>query len=122
MSVKALRKSIIKWNKIVNGTGGDDGIDNCALCKEYYSGQTIRNRCEGCPVLKATGKVECIKTPYQDWTDHLQIVHGIAVLPAKRVPYCRTCMKIAREELAFLKSLRTIYIAAAIKRRENKNG
>lgn len=56
---KALRGSIRKWTKIVNGTGVDNGSENCPLCKEF-----LDDSCHGCPVRRLTGKPGCNGTPY----------------------------------------------------------
>lgn len=58
---KALRGSIRKWQRIVNGTGIDDGTENCACCKKWnHHG----NRCVGCPIFQFTGRRGCEGTPY----------------------------------------------------------
>jgi hypothetical protein len=58
---KALRGSILKWQRIVNGTGTDEGPDNCPCCKKWYF-----VGCNGCPIRTFTGESECISTPYDD--------------------------------------------------------
>ena len=62
-ALKALKGSIRKWQRIVDGSGSDKGRHNCPLCKIYYE-----KGCKGCPVMKATGKLECDGSPYDtDW-------------------------------------------------------
>lgn len=58
-TLAALRGSIAKWEAIVDGTGEDQGTNNCPLCHEFYN-----NGCVGCPVSAATGKPRCDGTPY----------------------------------------------------------
>jgi len=64
-----LKESIIKWEQIVDGTRVDRGIEDCALCLEYYEVcKDFDNPeiygCEGCPIKQFTGKSECRGTPY----------------------------------------------------------
>lgn len=67
-TLKALKGSIKKWERIVAGTEEDNGIDNCPLCTEFFAnaGEVL---CEGCPVSAATGLNDCRGTPYQDWME-----------------------------------------------------
>lgn len=58
---EALRGSIRKWEKIVDGTGFDYGGNNCHLCQLYA---TRALDCLGCPVRAETGKSGCFGTPY----------------------------------------------------------
>ena len=63
---KALRGSIRKWTKIVNGTGSDEGQDNCQCCKKWAE----NTFCDGCPIKEFTGLSGCEGTPYdlyEDW-------------------------------------------------------
>lgn len=82
-TLKALKGSIKKWEKIVDGTGTDKGPDNCPLCKLFFDSTD----CLGCPVNNATGKTGCRGTPYDDYS----------LAADKHVP--------ALAELDFLKSL-----------------
>lgn len=87
-ALKALKGSIRKWQRIVNGTGKDRGADNCPLCKAYP-----RLDCAGCPVKKATGYDQCAETPYRDYRRaNIWGSAADALISAKR-------------ELNFLKSL-----------------
>ena len=58
---KALRGSIRKWVKIVNGTGEDEGADNCPCCKIWAK----KFSCKGCPIEQLTGEGDCRGTPYR---------------------------------------------------------
>lgn len=61
-TLKALKGSIKKWEKIVAGKEEDMGNYNCPLCHEF-----LDKDCRGCPVKKATGKVGCDNSPYELW-------------------------------------------------------
>jgi hypothetical protein len=63
-TLKALHGSIIKWAKIVAGTGVNHGSTNCPLCKLF-----LDNDCKGCPVFIKTGLNSCIDTPYEDYIE-----------------------------------------------------
>ena len=92
----ALEGSIRKWEKIIDGTGEDKGVENCPLCELfYYQGK----RCNGCPVMIATGHQYCGRSPYSDWLRHA----GDLKVDCATTP---RLVKLARAELAFLKSLR----------------
>lgn len=93
-TLKALRGSIKKWEKIVDGTGCDLGSHNCPLCKLFLTD----DGCEGCPVSEKTGKPDCRGSPYIKWT----LIHQgwwplYADMPKERAA--------AKAELNFLKSL-----------------
>ena len=62
---KALKKSILKWERIVAGTQCDGGSRDCALC--HLFNKTGDAQCEGCPVKTATGHTACRGTPYVDY-------------------------------------------------------
>lgn len=66
------RESITKFDKIIDGTGIDEGTSNCALCKKYYIETppesiewTLTNSCIGCPVAQITDAPYCRHTPYE---------------------------------------------------------
>lgn len=63
-TLKALRGSIRKWERIVAGTGSDNGPHNCPLCRLFFWN---REACEGCPVAAKTGRAQCDGTPYRDY-------------------------------------------------------
>lgn len=64
-TLEALKGSIAKWEKIVAGNGGDEGEDNCPLCKVFLVGQ--KTICIGCPVFASTGAHGCLGSPYENW-------------------------------------------------------
>ena len=86
-TLKALKGSIEKWEKIVAGTGKDEGPNNCPLCKLFnkIEGEE-KYACNGCPVKEETGQKYCWNTPYEVYEPN----------PTK---------KNAIKELNFLKSL-----------------
>lgn len=89
VALKALKGSIRKWQKIVDGTGEDRGPDNCPLCQQFFE-----KNCVGCPVRMATGKPRCGSTPYDDW----------GCLDTA-IAYDDNAIVIAVKELRFLKGL-----------------
>lgn len=91
-TLKALEGSIVKWEKIVNKKGIDDGEHNCPLCKLFWE-----DDCIGCLI-----NYECKGTPYDDWLAHFERCHQNT--PRNEV-YCHWCKHYAQQELDFLKSL-----------------
>ena len=96
--LKALQGSIEKWEKIVDGTGLDFSSENCPLCQIYYY-------CRSCPIEQTTGKRECGGTPWYDWNLHHFEKHRDSCPHISQTIECPTCKKLAKKELAFLKSL-----------------
>ena len=98
----ALRGSIEKWEKIVNGTGRDTGPQNCPLCRAYWV-----NGCQACPVKKHTGEDGCNDTPFDAWSfAHHDFDDVICKdLIEKGQPYYKERRALARQELRFLISL-----------------
>jgi len=88
-TLTALQGSIQKWQNIVDGTGKDEGPENCPLCQLFYTPQTLYD-CEGCPVREKTGKRYCEGSPYQAWSDNEDASKNT---------------ELALNELNFLKSL-----------------
>jgi len=97
-TLKALKGSIKKWEKIVEGMGVDEGADNCPLCELFFD-----EGCQGCPVNEKTSRFGCIKTPYNDWVNHHILKHENNLKKMK--VYCATCKELAQKELDFLESL-----------------
>ena len=92
-TLKALKGSIRKWERIVTGEGYDAGRDNCPLCKVFLK----KPRCGGCPVAIATGKPNCEGSPYWKFVDLDKDESGLACSTEQR--------KVALAELRFLESL-----------------
>ena len=92
VTLKALKKSIEKWEQRAKGKKTDDECPLCDLFRLYSDVEGVEyefneNRiCVGCPVFAKTGKVRCEGSPYDIWMD------GESVADAKK-------------ELKFLKSL-----------------
>ena len=62
----AVNGSIKKWEGIELGSEIDLGMDNCALCQEFF----VNERgifCKNCPVFKFTGDGYCENSPYNVW-------------------------------------------------------
>jgi hypothetical protein len=95
----ALNKSILKWRKIVEGRGKDEGRANCPLCKLYHTSQTPIP-CGGCPVAHDTGRQFCQDTPYEHWSDH-QNNHDF---PNGQIK-CDECEELAKKEEKYLADL-----------------
>ena len=100
VTLKALKGSIRKWERIVEEKGMDEGTINCPLCWLYYGSDS--GTCVGCPVMKKTGLAECKGTPFTDWIRHHKEQH-LDIFPC--AVRCEECKKLARRELEFLKSL-----------------
>ena len=96
-TLEALKGSIEKWERIVAGTGVDQGVANCPLCKLFHN-----KNCRGCPIYEKVKISGCDGTPYEDWIFHYESKHGekedVKV-------YCPTCKELAQRELDLLKSL-----------------
>jgi hypothetical protein len=84
-TLTALRGSIKKWEKIVDGSGIDRGPHNCPLCRAFYA-----YNCRGCPVAEAVDDILCAATPYEEWADETDDDQA---------------MILAQQEVDFLKSL-----------------
>ena len=93
--LKALRGSIQKWEKIVDGTGMDKREENCPLCLTYPE-------CSSCPIAETVDRNGCWGTPWIKWTQHQHqkhLSHGYMKVE------CPTCKRLAKKELNFLKGL-----------------
>jgi hypothetical protein len=118
-TLQALLGSIDKWEKIVDGSGVDQGSMNCALCARFVgystgqSGDCTRHDGEICPVALATGRAYCQGSPYEDWV--LAVDYRSAMLgldgdnenragPSEKATDGETVM-CAVLELEFLRSL-----------------
>lgn len=102
-TLKALKGSIKKWEKIVAGTGVDLGYKNCDLCKMDPS-----FGCDNCPVGQygRLDRWQCRHTPWPDWARHHEDKHGADPFgPINYRVLCPTCKRLAEKELAFLKKL-----------------
>ena len=100
-TLKALKSSITKWNKIIKGTGKDYGADNCPLCEEFLH---KTDKCSPCPIAKKTKKARCDGTPYIAWSGHMFDKHIESYTHTHEVR-CPKCKEWAIKERDFLKSL-----------------
>lgn len=104
-ALEALKGSIAKWEKIVAGTGSNQGPYNCPLCEkfnqyvlddEYFGPPT----CKGCPIQQAVGQAGCRGTPYERYEEAEEAEE------ATDGDFTEDDMKhLAQAELDFLKSL-----------------
>jgi hypothetical protein len=106
-TLKALKGSIRKWQRIVDGSGEDDGCDNCPLCDRFnYAPPYSCTRDDGgecCPVFVATGEPYCSNSPYPDWALATGEVKDPYAFPHK--VESGEMLMCAVLELEFLKSL-----------------
>ena len=104
----AINQSIKKWENIQrNQWVIDKGIQDCKLCKLFYS---FRSNCKDCPVCRYTKSGGCKDTPYVEWCEHHKLVH-----PYKsRNIQCRECAELVNEEIEFLKLIRKLYIGRGV--------
>lgn len=66
-TLKALKKSIEHWTRLVNGKRAPNevtGPEHCALCSLFLDKDKDGNFCTGCPVKAKTGYDTCFGTPY----------------------------------------------------------
>lgn len=85
---EAWEKTLEKWELASIGINVElYTISTCGLCNLYFF-----HNCEGCPVLKITGKMRCIDTPYRKY-----VLSDIT--EEMRLQY-------AQEELDFLKMVK----------------
>ena len=101
ITLTALKKSIIKWEKIVEGKGLDKGKANCPLCKVFYE----NDYCLPCPVSLKAKESGCSNTPYIEWDEHHSRAHDNCIYYRKVNENCPECLKLAEGFKKFLKSL-----------------
>lgn len=104
-TLDALKGSIEhKWAPIVETTTAlDNGRMNCNLCTVF-----LEKDCNGCPVKETTGHEGCDFTPYMEWRAHQQAhIRGEDYVDTNfhRREGCEECLRLATNELIFLKSL-----------------
>lgn len=67
-TLTALNESIEHWN-VLASTDNERarlGPESCALCARFNREDMLKDNCEGCPVMAATGKKYCRGTPYSN--------------------------------------------------------
>lgn len=67
-TLTALRGSIEKWRKVVQGDYFEAGPCDCPLCIKFRV-QDNQVSCAGCPVAAKTGYPGCDNSPYTAWSD-----------------------------------------------------
>lgn len=97
-TAEALEKSIQKWQKIAAREGQENGVADCALCALFWV-----DDCRGCPVMKRTGMWGCQGTPYIAWS---RLSYENPQTWGRSSEYTNRMIAVAREEIAFLESLR----------------
>lgn len=96
-TLKALKGSIDKWERIVVHEDGDHGTNNCELCTLFYIHYDDQLSCRGCPASEKY----CYGTPYEEWdTYHKSKGNTLPVGIFDKKSY-----NLALAELNFLKSL-----------------
>ena len=110
-TLTALQGSIKKWEDIVNGTGADEGCDNCPLCLEFMDGiandpEWAQDGCAGCPVAQSVGDSSCSRTPYAKWASYGYNYGENRGLKTPRMKvFDDKSKELAQAELDFLRSL-----------------
>lgn len=105
-TLEALKKSIRKWQRIAKSPKHlDEGDKNCALCQRFDGTCGLGSHGEVCPVSQKVKDRSCHLTPYDQWQDHHKQDHGRFDVPCFRVPHCKECLTLAKDELRFLESL-----------------
>ena len=100
-TLAALKGSIAKWDAIAEGTGRDQGSDNCPLCVMFLE----LGVCDGCPVYAKTGWQRCARTPYSTWWSTYHKEHGQRPQNYDGIATTDELKALARAEADFLRSL-----------------
>ena len=118
--VNGLKKSIQKWEDIVNEVGSDKASDNCSLCQKFNwtPSKSLRFKaCILCPIYKVTGKISCEKSPYADFQEYLLADDRYSFFnygDKAGMVFDEHSKELAQAELDFLKSLwQTPYVLEA---------
>jgi hypothetical protein len=101
-----LELSIEKWEDIVEKNNGQNPMywNNCALCLTFWNAD-----CTGCPVRERTGHDCCEGTPFEALEAHLSECRACErIKNGDGLKLCKDGMEVAKKELEFLKSLRSI--------------
>jgi hypothetical protein len=104
LQLLGLKKSIEKWEGIVNRSEVDDGTNNCQLCIQYFDEIQFYypNACSGCPVSESVGLPGCKGTPYIAWAKYQE---DSDIGDTKYKVFDDHSKKLAQDELDFLRSL-----------------
>lgn len=102
----ALQRSIEKWEAIARGELADLGAKNCPLCGMFAAVEDQDGvECAGCPVRERTGLPGCCASPYEDWMDANTSLGRQCRDEGQWVADDPALARLARDELAFLRSL-----------------
>lgn len=101
--IEDTKESIIPKG-VLNKFAEDIGIEGRARGFIKTEFLTEFSHCAYCPVCWESNAMFCNATPWEDWSMHCIDVHG-SYQGKERVCQCKKCTKLAKEELAFLKSL-----------------
>lgn len=93
---KAVLGGIEKWDRIIDGTGVDEGRYNCELC-HLFGG--VDWKCKGCPFDCGEG------TSYQKWIKHKRKKHDEESIIKVHCPECRELAIAVRDDLKKLLTL-----------------
>ena len=106
VTLRALRGSIKKWERIVASSHSKDyGTENCPLCLVFLQSKDfLTEYCVGCPVSAKTGREGCAGSPYVEWNRHQEDVHR-NYGDHHRFRDCKECLRLAKAELASLRDL-----------------
>ncbi len=86
--ISIMEASVRKWQRIIDGKGGDGGVLDCPPCRIFY--MVV---CFGCPIASYSGKKFCRETPYIPWYHHQVNDHGFM----RRKVYCDECVTLATD-------------------------
>jgi hypothetical protein len=103
---EAVEGSLKKWYGIRSGVETDKGEENCDLCKKYRTSFG----CGDCLIAEKSESSNCSGTPYSEWREHIPEVHNHPVRAHKIELSCSECLKIAEEEIEYIKALRPLAI------------
>jgi len=95
-TLKALRGSIAKWERVVSTGASGTSYADCALCALFWAAD-----CIGCPVSQRTGESHCDGSPFEDYMSERHELR----LGSKERTSDPAVKEAAERELAFLKSL-----------------
>ena len=95
--IRALKRSIKKWERILAGKEGDHAYHNCACCKLY-----IHRVCSNCPIKIITGDRNCTNTAWDKWAYHITKVHNMSPHGKPVYIQCEECEPLVEAMLADL--------------------
>ncbi len=94
---KALRESIVKWEKnaaVEELNDARTGVGDCPLCAIFW--QTHDTRCKGCPVFNVTGLRACRGTPYDGLGRASDTLAGFRETAQREVDFLKSLLPEAK--------------------------